>query len=262
MHPMFIKWSGTYSWSLLYFHLMHFPPCGTAFRSDAFFLICSYSRRWRWGQRSKCSRERSVASRKHMRWVADVSRSASTQTHAHTRSLQQRAAGRCGSAPRSLRGEFVKLFACRGGFLNPFKRSLASTELWKDICVSLWITGSFKWKKWTLFFLLFFGATQTPAVDSHHFKGVFILRSYSASSGFYNKCFIVFIPLFFYALRPGEYLNLQVTAEYKSTAFLVFVVSTLCSVSTNELSGVGDRPSTFSAPANKKGKNSYCSTAI
>lgn len=39
--------------------------------------------------------------------------------------------------------------------------------------------------------MAFFGAARALAVDSHHLKGVFVLRMYS--SGFYDECFITFI---------------------------------------------------------------------
>ncbi len=67
------------------------------------------------------------------------------------------------------------------------------------------------------FLLLLFGATQTLAVHSHNFKDVFILRM--CSSGFCNECFITFISLFFNALGCGEYINSQVSPEYKFTVY-------------------------------------------
>lgn len=56
----------------------HFIPCGSAYRSDAFFLICSYTRRsQRPGQRVTCFQKwfkwTFLAASKHMRWATDLS---------------------------------------------------------------------------------------------------------------------------------------------------------------------------------------------
>lgn len=112
--------------------------------------------------------------------------------------------------------EFVKLFAYLGESLNP---SQPESLGWKDTHLSSWVLGFLKSNKLIVFFC---PLGQSCEINPHCFKSVLMLRMYTVYSGFYNKSFITcFLSLLMH--WDLEYIDPQVSAEYESTVYFLYL---------------------------------------